>query len=580
MLETAFIRRGVITTLALIALTSLAWPSEAAADELSGTLTDGATGVAIEGAQIQVLGTNQVAHTDKDGRYSFDLPAGKYELAIEARLGDQVYRSRLVNQHVPQVRPSPAHVYTDYFLERGHAPLEHPMGLPAGSGRLPEGGPDSVDLSELFDEFDPTHLTIPSDVPTTIRVGRRQDHTGSSGCTDSSNPIVAIDEMPLDDYVKGVLPPEIGVFSSIAGASEVYKAFGIAAKSYGLYFMLVYDASNRRDIGRTVPPHDYSWFHIDDTACNQRYSDERMTITTNAAEAVASKILVDKADTNNLGKYEYAASCGRHGTLPEHGSTSNLVPDDPPENGCSSGGWCGHDDCAGHQDNPNLAGDDRCLVRGICQWGAASWGKSGKSYTWMLDHYQPNLQIREVGTSSGPETVTLTGYVHTDPNDISGSGVAGASVELSDGQTTTSNQNGKFWFAEVEVSLGTVDITVSKAGYHTNTRSKDLQSGVTNWASTQITPDPSSGADAGASDAGGLPDAGSSDAGAGDAGDAGADLGSDEQTIQASFGPLVQPSQGIQGGCSSAQGEPVGRGMGSFLLMISGLFLALRRRAD
>ncbi len=567
-----------LSALVACLLVFAAAPADASAEELVGTVTDAATGLAISGATVRVMGTDRSTTTDEDGRFGFELPEGRYELGVEASFGDEDYQARLVNQWVPQYRDARILVYTDYFLEQGHEPREHAAGLPSTSGRLDDDAPDSVDLSDLFEDFNPTHLTIPDTPPTTIRVGRRQDHTGAQGCNDSTNPIVAIDEMHLDEYVKGVLPPEIGVFQNIPGAPEVYKTFAIAAKSYALYFMLVYDSSNRRTIDRTVPPHDYNWFHIDDTACNQRYSDDRMNITTQAAEAVQRKILVDKSDADSLGKYEYAASCGTHGTRPEHQDA--IVPDDPGVSACA-GDWCGHDDCAGHADHPNVYGSDRCLVRGICQWGAASWGEAGKSYTWMLDHYQPNLQVREIG-NAGPETVALVGYAYTDSNDISGSGVSDVTIDLSDGQTTRTDDAGQYRFDAVEVSLGTVDITASKAGYQTATRDKELESGQTNWGSIQIVAGSDNGDDAGpvadAGDAGNNADAdGTEQPDAGHAGDVGESSATDSGLQTASqLGPLVQESKGIDGGCSTSH-SPAPRPLGLIGLLAGCLVLGFGR---
>jgi MYXO-CTERM domain-containing protein len=578
-------RKLLFLAAAMMVLTIGAAPSFAQDKaELAGELVDAATGTPVADATVEVLGTNETTTTDANGQFLFELPEGTYDLSIEATVGKKTHRSRLVNQHVPQYRPSRARVYTDHFLEQGVEPLEHPHGLPTFSGRLPDDGPDSFDLRDLFEgSTNPTHYTIPDTPPTQIRVGRRQDETGSQGCTDSNNPIVAIDEMHLDEYVKGVLPPEIGVFRSLDGVSEVYKTFAIGAKSYALYFMLRYDSSNRRTLGRSVPPHDYSWFHIDDTACNQRYSDDRLTITTEAAEAVQSKILANASDTNVLDKYEYAASCGKHGTLPEHGSVDNLVSDDPSVSSCV-GDWCGHDGCAGHETNPHVSSSNRCLVRGICQWGAASWGETGQSYTWMLDHYQPHLQVRTLG-DAGEATVVLTGYVYTDQDAITDTGIADATVELNDGQSTTTNADGQFHFDAVEVSLGSVDITASKSGYETNTRSKDLEAGVTNWGSVQLVESSSGTDDAGGGDEPGQPDVGpvadtgpSSDVGQPDAADSGlTDTGSGERpNTNSRLGPLVHESAGVDGGCSV--GGPAGPPWAFVMLAALGLVGVRLRR--
>lgn len=544
--------RPLLAAAVLFGLTLVA--ATASADELSGQVTDAATGIAIEGAEVEVAQTGDTVTTDREGRFWLDLPAGTYELNIEATLDGASYRTRVVNQHVPQTRPTRAHLYTDHFLDEGHRPSADAVGLPSFSGRLPDDGPETLDLSGSDDDAgDPTHLSVPDDPPTTIRVGRREDSTGEQGCTDSSNPIVEIDEMELDEYVKGVLPPEIGVFQSLSGVSEVYKAFAIAAKSYGLYFMLYYDQDNRRDIGRNVPPHDYSWFHIDDTACNQRYSDDRIDITTEAAEAVEGTVLVSADDENELGKYEYAASCGAHGTRPAYQDA--IVDDQPPGSACVDD-WCGHDDCAGHEDHPEVSGSDRCLVRGVCQWGAASWGEAGQTYDWMLDHYQPNLQRRDIAGEQEADHVALSGYAYTDPDAISESGVPDAAIELSDGQSTTTNEEGAFHFEQVALAEETIEIDASKEGHESNSRSVELQEGVTNWGSIELPPvedeDPSD--DAGDTGGGDEADAGSPppDADADDGGgdDASASQGGSQRSSE--FGPLVSRSQGSDRGCASA----------------------------
>lgn len=579
-ISSRLLRAAAAAFLCVLALALAA--ASAQAGELTGTLTDAATGQPIAGATVRVMGTHEVTKTDATGRYAFELPDGVYELEIRAQVGGAIFESRMVRQYVPQILEARPYVYTDWFLNQGFAPQKNAPGLPSFSGHAPEDGAETVDLRDLFGDAggNPLQLTIPGDQPDTIRVGRRQEPTGSAGCSGSTNPVVAIESMSLDEYVKGVLPPEIGVFQNIPGVAEVYKAFAIAAKSYGLYFVLHYGPGNRRELGRAVPPHNYTWFHIDDTACNQRYTSQRLTITNNAANAVAHKIMARRSDPNSLDKYEYAASCGKHGTRPEHQTA--LVADRPPVSSCV-GSWCGHNSCAGHESNPAVGGSNRCLVRGICQWGAASWGEAGKSYTWLLDHYQPNLVVRDIG-QSGPATVSLSGYAYTDPGDIAGSGVAGVAIALSDGQTTTTNAQGSYVFAQVREDLGSVEITATKSGYETATRTKDLESGVANWGSIQIvpssSPDPDPDPDPTPPDAG-TPDAQDPDIdpNPSDAGDTSRDSSTHDTATPddasradaddhnplnrpdtTGFGPLVQPSAGFNDAGCGCSALPGGRG--------------------
>ncbi|MBA2662813.1 MAG: hypothetical protein H0U74_10990 [Bradymonadaceae bacterium] len=564
--------RRALTACAFALLSFLILAAPAVAAPLEGRLTDGLTGTPLASARVHVLGTELEMLTDANGAWAFDLPAGHYELAIEIEIDGELQSSRLVNQYVPQVIAARAHVYTSAFVDMGYPALEHPTGVPTTSGRLPDDGPESLDLDELLPRQHPSlnYYEIPANQPPTIRVGRRQDHTGAKGCTDSTNPIIAIHQMDLDEYVKGVLPPEIGVFRNISGAREVYKAFAIAAKSYGLWFILRYGEGNRRTVS-AKPPHNYTWFHIDDTACNQRYDDQRMAITNESADAVARLIMVKKGATTTIDKYEYAASCGKHGSRPAYQTT--LVADKPPTSACA-GTWCGHNACAAHEVNPAVPNEGRCLVRGICQWGSASWGENAKTYTWLLAHYQPNIVLRELGSTAGAGKVVLTGYVYTDAANIASSGVADVNVALSDGQRTATNAQGVYYFDQVALDLGTVSLTASKTGYLTARRDKQLESGATNWGSIKIElapvdpvgpvdpADPADPIDPGTpqadtgvaiGDAGNLADVAHGLDDTGDDGVVPITPGTHprDNSDPNALGRLVSPSHGIDGGCAT-----------------------------
>ena len=567
--------------LTLAALLSLSLPAQAWADTLSGDAHDALTATPIAGATVRVLGTNLSTQTDAQGQWSLELPQGRYQLEIQAQVGPEAYTAKLVNQYVPQIKPARFRIYSGFHHSTG-APLSsaHPFGAPAHSGQAPAGAPESLEIPGSV--ASPIHLGIPAVVPRRIRVGRRQ--RPEQGCR--NNPIIAIEEMDIDEYVKGVLPPEIGVFRSIPGSSEVYKAFAIAAKSYGLFFMLNYDANNRRTT-TAKPPNNYTWFHIDDTACNQRYADDRLSVTTDAATSVANKIMVKRGEPNVLDKLEYAASCGKHGTQPEYNTKSQLVPDNAPQSPCV-GSWCGHNTCAGHEDNPALAGSDRCLVRGVCQWGAASWGASSKDYLWMIDHYQPNLEIRDLSAMEDPK-VQLTGYAFTNDDDILGSGVGGASITLSDGQTTSTDSQGVYLFDEVLFSLGTVTVSANAPGYRMATKDKMLEEGVTNWASlklvpTQTQPGQDMSADMVEDDTSDVLEDARADESTPRA-DATLDQDEDADADQPSPGGpgaldnLVNPSPGLEGCCAQLPSQAPAGHMGA-LALLSALVLGWRRRRD
>jgi len=467
----------VASTLGIVLCTA----AVATAGTLEGRLVDGLTGTPVPDATVRVLGTFRQTTTDADGSWSFDLPEGDYELAFDKTLGDRHYHFRLVNQRVPQHKPAEATLSTTHYLEQGFERTARPRGAPVERLDHPsdrDRGP--VDLGDWSGDESAARAaphTIPDSAPRTIRVARYDD---PENC---SNSIVAIEEMPLDEYVRGVLPPEIGVFQRLDNVEETYKAFGLAAKSYGLYFMLVYDSENRRRTSGPKPPDNYNWYHIDDTPCNQRYSDKRLAITTRAVDTQAGRLLVKDGAPNTLDKYEYAASCGGHGTRPEYQQT--IVDDSPPTTSCVND-WCRHTSCAGHEDHPQVSGTDDCLVRGICQWGAAEWAEAGKNYQWILDHYQPNLQIRELWDTEEDERVDLEGFVHSDPTDAMGSGISDATVELAGGEQTTTNADGRYTFSGIAVSRGSVTVSASKAGFESNQKTAQLTAGETNWISIRL----------------------------------------------------------------------------------------------
>jgi hypothetical protein len=200
----------------------------------------------------------------------------------------------------------------------------------------------------------------------------------------------------------------------------------------------------------------------------------------------------------------------------------------------------------------------------------------GRSYQWMIAHYQPNLEIRDVNAAP---SVAVTGYVYTDPANIMGTGVADAQVMLSTGDAVNTDAQGKFLFPTVDLSLMKVSLTASKQGYVSATREKPLVAGEANWASIQITregePAPDMGGgmdpDPGAPDM----DAPTEDMGAGEA-----DLGGGGSADMAAglppgtqFGPLLTESQGIDGGCAAGAGPAAS--LPVWLLLVGG---AWRRR--
>lgn len=466
--------------------------SEVGHQRLQGRLVWAGSGRPIPRAQVRVAGTNLAETTDSRGRWDFEVPEGEYELHFRFTDQDRHHRVRLVHQAVPQYKPAVAYAIPAPPTRIRPSENTPGWGLPRAGRILPrDDGSDKPNLTISGDSASrgPFSLNIPADRwPETIRVARRSDP--DAGCW--NNPIVAIEELPFPTYVRGVLPPEIGVFRDLPNASQIFKAFAVAAASYGLWFRLRYSGDSRRRVAAPLPPDGLTWFHIDDTACNQRYSDTRLAIADRAVRDVVDQILTDASDPERIDKYEYAASCGRLGSRPEH--QIDIVPDSHFSSVCV-GGWCGHTDCAGHEDHPERAGPDTCLVRGICQWGAAAMAADGHDYRRILAHYQPNLELRGA-PSSVPRHVELTGFVYTDPDDIPGSGVDGAEVRLGETRETRTGTDGRFRIPKIPWPDRPREISVTHPDFERTFAEILWADGPVTWTSLHLdTPTVEKGAD-------------------------------------------------------------------------------------
>ncbi len=448
--------RGLLLATLTTLLVAGVLAARAEAAELRGVVIDAATDLPVAGAIVRTA-SSPPTFTDAQGRYVVDVGESDLPATLEVWTHTSDEALRYVDQ-------TPDHAAVLRVLPASIAVAPSPgawWGLPRTTSLETSIAADLEDLVVA----DPLRYTVGPALPTHIRVGRRF----ASSC--SGNPVTRIDTVALEDYVEGVLVPEIGVFKSIAGGPDsalaVFKAFAVAARSYAVWFYL-------RD-----PDAEY---HIDDTACNQRYDDARDAFIRRAVDETAGMILVARSDANLLDKLEYAASCGRHGSLPEYQTT--LVPDVTGVVACV-GSWCGHNGCAGHEVNPAVPDGGRCLVRGICQWGAAERSMRGDDFSAILSHYQPNLQTRTVGAE--PLPTQLVGYVRV--GDIAaGPPVAGVTVSLDTGASTTTNEAGYFAFADVDAGLRVV--SYSGGGIVPASREKLVEPGITNWASQAVSLEP------------------------------------------------------------------------------------------
>ena len=441
------------------ATTTTAWPNT---PMLRGTVIDAATGVKIPNAQIQLEGLQRSVVTDRDGQYQLAAPEGVYTLLVTIPTQNGPYTVQSVNQRSSSDynTPSIIRTYTTEYVQN-YPLLENPYGMPTHRESDPYES-EPINLLQYSHTAGEPHILayeLPRPLPQQIRVGRRH----ASSCQDSE--VQEIQTIDLEDYVKGVVPAEIGVFKSVQGgpdaAMESFKTFAIAARSYALWFYA-------RDPNAS--------YHLDDTACNQRYEDDRDPIISQAVDETTGMVLIQAGTTATIDKFEYAASCHHYGSRPEY--SEEIIPDPTNVTACV-GNWCGHEGCAGHEENPNHPGEGRCLVRGICQWGSVERSMSGDSFESIINHYQPYLEIRQFGLTA------LTGFVKED-SITNGTPIPDAQVSLTSGEETSTDERGLYFFESLDP--GANHLTVSKEGYITLEAELFLQEGLVNWNSVILEP--------------------------------------------------------------------------------------------
>ena len=176
--------------------------------------------------------------------------------------------------------------------------------------------------------------------PATIRVWRR----GLDGSTASCRG--RVDVIPLERYVKGVLPHEW----IRSWHSESLRAGAIIIRTYAASWV----ASGGK----------YTCADLDDTTASQVYKDATFAVTNTAVDATAATYVLKN------GAPVFAEYSAENGSPTATGTTDSL---------CAGQTRFGHG-------------------RGACQWGTHRWAsQSGKSHTWIVEHYYPGAAVVKVG---------------------------------------------------------------------------------------------------------------------------------------------------------------------------------------
>lgn len=196
-------------------------PAQGALDELgeiTGIVSDTISGQPIAGAQLRVVGREELATTDEAGRYSLAAPAGTVVLGVVDERHLSLERQALVvrsgavttsDVSLFPAAPSEAEVALQLArLEAGRVRHDDPSdpalrpearAMILGERPFPSVGalPGGVTSGEVGGAR--AALGAP---PATIRIWRRSIDGASASCSGR------IDVIPFESYVKGVLPHE------------------------------------------------------------------------------------------------------------------------------------------------------------------------------------------------------------------------------------------------------------------------------------------------------------------------------------------------------------------------------------
>ena len=178
-----------------------------------------------------------------------------------------------------------------------------------------------------------------SNPPKTIKLWRRS-MAPNPKTAKSCDPGNKIQVIPMEDYVKGVLPHEW----ILSWHVESLKAGSVAIRTYASYWV--------SKGGK------YTCADLCDMAYSQVYKDSKKTKTNQAVDATKGQLMIKN---NKLGCTEYSAKNTQYPTW--GGKTIN--------------------------DTTTCAGESKYgHGRGMCQWGSSRWAaKQGKGYNWIVHHY-------------------------------------------------------------------------------------------------------------------------------------------------------------------------------------------------
>ena len=311
----------------------------------AGVVADLLTGQPISGATVSAEPSGAAALTDRAGAYRLDLPPGTYRLtARHPAYVELTYTQKTISPGLVAVadfglvRPG---------LSRGEEEAVYAkLGLQV-EAPLPEPGlavAEQVQAVSL-----PQYIVV--------------RHEYSPGVyTDT--------QVPLEDYVKGVVPNEV----PSTWPAEALKAQAVAARSYGVVSFL-------------------SRGYVYDDTRSQVYNPDNRTASTDAAVDATRSVVVTYG--SSIAQTFFYSRC--------NGVTTRNSEDAIYWQSCTRANWayvgyCRARPCGGHDVFQHACADPGMSNYvghgvGLCQWGA--WARANESFTYqaILAHYYTGIGL-------------------------------------------------------------------------------------------------------------------------------------------------------------------------------------------
>lgn len=344
----------------------------------------------IAGAKVSLEPFGQRAFTTHRGHFRILTPPGRYTLYVEVRdyvslrlinleiSGDRrdLGRIELVPLKIPAEQE--ARLY-ERVVKQTQSELPPPEILKQQEPTRPTPTPD-IGLPPV-EVAPPIEAPIPQDLPATI---------------DVRWPDGRIESIPLEHYLKGVVPGEVPA----NWPEEALKAQAVAARSYTVAYT------------RALGP-------ICTTTSCQIYNPNLRQATTDAAVDATAGV-VATYDAKVIWSF-YFSRCNSSHTLDSERAIDWRTCQEAPWNYLP---YCRSRPCGGHAPYGNSCGFFGHGV-GLCQWGAWARAKNGLAYGQIIDSYYTNVQLKVPGGPPGaPVAIRLHSLLIGPPLTLRWSGTA------------------------------------------------------------------------------------------------------------------------------------------------------------